>query len=787
MARPTLRPVHNQESADELLFRGNAELVAGRPDQALRLYTKVLYDVSPGHVCAFLNRAMAYVSLGYPELGVMDAYRAAITCQELRDATDPTPQMRSQCRAIEKYLLADTLHYCTEEPWTSHSEDHVGLGWLHTELSRILFAPEIDFRPRNGIPWDALEIRAVYRMSGALWHCGLGARSDALGLISDILNPTKRRVYDLTDNEICIFRSLGDEIIKDCTTDLSGDKELTKTLMKTKTTLVHRVLYPWDTHIPDPNSFKDVEELETYVDFAAKPCTVRTVRPTPESGLMLRLIAARDVLFDDIVLAEEGNLQVTTADPVATQGFFCDNCAAVMLTSGDAQPKTSKQTQHSWPSSGASIASTESYSISDYAESLGKEENTLDTDQFGFDPPQFIRRPQPVAGSPNKDQDTVQNSRSMKDTPVFSEAEDDDIQQTETSSRTPTPPQHSKLDMTPDFHHCNGCFAAPFCCGDCLGFSGDYHITLCNTSLEATIRSRCTERAGQKKLDEFPSLDGRLYVHPKARCLYDLLLVRIIALAVDKSVNALDLPEIRWLNGDLRSAPGSSKNTTALADVDPMLYPDEPDMDLMHQSRTLPWSFTNNVVNPIHYLQIMDIDPVAHLEKTDGWVLNTLFAKIIHSTQITKGARHAKMYDDIGKLVYEEAPAPKPVDEDVWVGSIHPIFSMVKLADRDKGESANVIVEVGKGVKCFAPSNVDLDSSAKSQDIVWIRAGEDILRPSKLDGSRAPSAGNEGDSLASWAGSVQAMSLDSDNSEEKAAAGHQEGDDGNDDMEITEG
>ena len=752
MARPTLQSVRDHESAHEILFRGNAELVAGRPHQALRLYTKVLYDVSPGHVCAFLNRAMAYVALGYPELGVMDAYRAATACHELRDATDPTPEMKSACKEVEKYLLADSIHYTTEEPWTSHSDGHVGPGWLHTELSRILFAPEINYTQGGRIPWNALEIRAVYRMSGALWHCGFGAKSDALGLISDILTATKRGVYELTISERWNFTSLGDAILKDCTVDLSIDNELTKALMKTKTTLVHRVLYPWDTHIPDLGSRKDVEELETYVDLAAASCGVRAIWPTPGMGFMLKLVAGRDILFDETVLVEEGNLQVTTADPVTTQGFFCDNCAAVMLTSGDAQPKTSNQTQHSWSSSGASIATTEPYSTSNYMNSLDEEEDIT------FNPLRCMGSPQLAVESTPKNSDIIENSPSGEDTSDFSESEDNGVPLSPTSSRPLTPPQYSKLDLTPDFHNCNACFAACFCSGSCLRFSGDYHITICNTGLEGTIRSMYTAQPVPKQPDKSSSLDGRFYVHPKARCIYDLLLVRIIAMAVDKDVNALDLPEIRWLNGDLRSAPENQRSMTLLANVDPMLQSNKPDLDKLHQSRTLPWSFTNNVVNPINYLQKMDIDPVRHLDRTDGWILNTLFAKIMHSTQITKGARHAKTYDDIGKLVYEEAPAPEPVDEDVWVGSIHPIFAMINLADQDKGENANVVVEMGKGMKCFTPSNVegtnnvseedvgtgaDPDANARGQDTIWIRAGDEILRPSPLEKSRASAAGNE--------------------------------------------
>ncbi|MCJ1286613.1 hypothetical protein MMC26_005959 [Xylographa opegraphella] len=195
-----------------------------------------------------------------------------------------------------------------------------------------------------------------------------------------------------------------------------------------------------------------------------------------------------------------------------------------------------------------------------------------------------------------------------------------------------------------------------------------------------------------------------------------------------------------------------------MANIDSVLYPDKPDMELINRSRALPWSFTNNVIIPIDYLEAMDIDPVRELERTDGWILNTLFAKLMHSTQITKGVRHAKKYDVVGKLVSEEAPAPEPLDEDVWVGSIHPIFAMIKLADSEKGESANVSVEQGKGVQCFASPSAESakkvseedvsmgagpSGSGMDQDTIWIRTEDEILRPSMSKNSRVWPSGNE--------------------------------------------
>lgn len=77
------------------MVRANIALSSGRPEQAIRHYTEVLYKLSPAHVCAFLNRSMAYIEERYYELAVVDAYRACIATSELgkvRVSTVITPQ-----------------------------------------------------------------------------------------------------------------------------------------------------------------------------------------------------------------------------------------------------------------------------------------------------------------------------------------------------------------------------------------------------------------------------------------------------------------------------------------------------------------------------------------------------------------------------------------------------------------------------------------------------------------------------------------------------------------------
>lgn len=71
-------------SFSDVMVRGNILLSTGRSAEAIRKYTKVLYKLSPAHVCAFLNRSLAFLEEGYYELAVMDAHRAKVAIDELR-------------------------------------------------------------------------------------------------------------------------------------------------------------------------------------------------------------------------------------------------------------------------------------------------------------------------------------------------------------------------------------------------------------------------------------------------------------------------------------------------------------------------------------------------------------------------------------------------------------------------------------------------------------------------------------------------------------------------------
>ena len=100
--------------------------------------------------------------------------------------------------------------------------------------------------------------------------------------------------------------------------------------------------------------------------------------------------------------------------------------------------------------------------------------------------------------------------------------------------------------------------------------------------------------------------------------LYVLLVARTIAMAQTQDVHPLDLPQIKYLWGDF---------TPPNAPIE----------------RTLPFSFENNIAQPLHLLSKLDLDPFAPptSARYDTWVINTLLAKF-------RGVANASMNEHTG-------------------------------------------------------------------------------------------------------------------------------------------
>ncbi|CEL06205.1 hypothetical protein ASPCAL07312 [Aspergillus calidoustus] len=90
----------------------------------------------------------------------------------------------------------------------------------------------------------------------------------------------------------------------------------------------------------------------------------------------------------------------------------------------------------------------------------------------------------------------------------------------------------------------------------------------------------------------------------KADYLYLLLLGRALAMATTQDVHPLELPEIKYIWGDfVPEAPGEVSQGS------------------------LPFSFQLNILQPMRFVEEMELDPYVTLSKYDTWVFNTLYAK----------------------------------------------------------------------------------------------------------------------------------------------------------------
>ncbi|KAK7556832.1 hypothetical protein IWX49DRAFT_609727 [Phyllosticta citricarpa] len=157
---------------------------------------------------------------------------------------------------------------------------------------------------------------------------------------------------------------------------------------------------------------------------------------------------------------------------------------------------------------------------------------------------------------------------------------------------------------------CMECDDIVFCSQDCHDLAQDsYHTALCGNDVEAIAK-------------DAPAAEA-------ADALYSLLLLRALAMAEAQDVHPLDLHELKFIWGDY-SFP--SDKDTQIGSCEPGLHVDA----FGGASRTLPFSFSANVLTPLHMLEKMDLN-VFTLDKYDFWVLNTLYAKFRGTASARQG------------------------------------------------------------------------------------------------------------------------------------------------------
>ena len=684
------------------------------------LYTDVLYKLAPSSIIALLNRSLAYTCLKLPELAVVDAYRAGILANQMRDDAN---NGLAKYQSTTNYLRAEMLHVGANELWTRSRRRFIHATWAHSPLSSIVIndIPELeDSKETKHEPFSiskrqvmclALQVRAVYRLCGALYLCGGGARSDALGLIEDAIT----HCQGMENWEVPYFQALGNLILAEVSVPwddgLSNDfqdlisvskamrrkqeweKHKTKIAMRAKTTSLELANYDYDVYEPELDKIDWQKLLQSWVSKASRNCSPHYAQPSEvldEIGsTYAELRADRDIKIGELVLSEQTAANVSTNIPedvfegrfLPQRHFFCDTCSSLLIVPFECAVKYSGTKVPPWTPSPPSKSSVS--------------------------PERSIKSPDPRAAAHWSGGESPE-----KDAPIF--PQHDNVgkgsragSQSPACPRSHEPRTQLKSDVGSDLKFCCPTHCVPSCSVACCKLREPFDPGLCHTSIECELRnSHLCDHSSPV------NLDGR-----RRECLVDLHLVRIFARTFST-----------------RGQP--------LQDSDIVLATCGPN----HQgyaNKKSKWSFLTHVIRPIHYidqlLQQSASDQFDYLDKCDGWLINTLISKIDTAMRVSRVPRYAKVFNEDANLVNAFTPfdqewadtvrtestrrenqAEPWKDNDPWVASIHPIFNLIRVADPAKGEKPNVMVVQREGVKCYAFSSNGMEPA--------IQRGEPLLR-----------------------------------------------------------
>ncbi|MCJ1322622.1 hypothetical protein MMC15_007971 [Xylographa vitiligo] len=215
---------------------------------------------------------------------------------------------------------------------------------------------------------------------------------------------------------------------------------------------------------------------------------------------------------------------------------------------------------------------------------------------------------------------------------------------------------------------CPECDDTVYCSEHCLSVaSSTYHPAVCGKDVDAIGKDTDPKEA--------------------ADALYLLLLGRVMALSETQDLHPLELKETKYIWGDFIH-PNSKYVHSSTAS----------DSTIAHH---LPFSFTYNILSPLHILEKMDIDIYANLERYDLWIFNTLYAKL-------RGTASARLSTRDGR--------PE-------VCAVHPMWCLANHSC-----APNVRWEWGADIK------------------FWARAGDEVVRwgPRKDDEAESRWAGGIG-------------------------------------------
>ncbi|KAL9068934.1 MAG: hypothetical protein Q9157_006349 [Trypethelium eluteriae] len=757
---------------------GNTCLFRNEPVAALKLYTANLTQQPPGNPCAFLNRCLCYLALGFPELAVVDAQRALLAFITAFGKDKASEMAFSK---LERFVTWTAQADSNQYPWVRAPTSNYK---MRRHMDDLLVVPLAALTVRSRInPGENTSVsrirasvlldgksKAMYRIAYSLWKCGGGALMDGLDVTqqgTEVCPPADKKYFTTLANRILLDleKLLKKEALYTRLQALdqykfeasdSQKQHGVRDLQETRFTTIRRQAYPWD-EIGNSVDKPLLVETREYVEDKVSGCAVDII--VDENGNRKpALFACKDFTAEETLFSECNPFHVVSVESEAYS--YCEACAtrlaiplALAYRLQNFKPSTSRSSSQMMDGS-----------------NLQTEHDRVK--HTGASPPSPVSKPAldnlqgPVGEIPSSPRPSPASFRPCPSgvsprSPVSSE------------SLSPNPSSHKSnisvhsvmspiSDSAKDLQLCQSCHLSTFCSRTCLkAANATYHSRTCELDLEFSIRTHIQQSA------KHPSVPS-----PHLQALRNLMLVKILAHSLQSGTPLLEIPE-------LLLAPSN------LAPADPIIYlegmhdrnalanfanfralqrkgqADLIDQEALRQSvidelasasassgsslssfsaarldpDALPWSYVSNVLLPLGTLAKLEgMSAVLDVRRFEGWVLNTVMTKIADGMRVVRPMWH-KEFDEEGMLGKmwrisreekeqgrgmeregNEKQQQSQEEDDVWVGSLQPLLELIGVVGEGDGKAANVEIDEKSGKVVVVGKRAEEEGGEKRMD-----------------------------------------------------------------------
>ncbi|KAF2098662.1 hypothetical protein NA57DRAFT_75899 [Rhizodiscina lignyota] len=715
-------------------------------------------------------------------------------------ATEPTCVLADKSTLLGQELASLTLSKRLKLRATKD-----GTGTIIQLPSKPLFGPELPLTGKNepqsfkmtetnrSIAEDAM-MKALYRLALALWKCGGGAIRSAIDIIGTARGYIAANSadgdtpqFDKLETKIWDFIREAQKQEKATGSPEGGLKVWD--ILNSRFTRIKREVYPWDDHTlttadvprgPNQATTQKLKCLNLAVKNAARGFILKAqLRDGRTPSFHLHALA--DIEDRSLLFAEHGCFNVTSAMN-GEKFIFCDHCASAL--------KISKKT---WEKAEENV--TEAMLAIEKRERMQRMQNLTraaqpprtdeDADERIREDERMRRASSTTITPPNSD-DTGRAGASGEGAPGYGENEaapsatSPDVQDLGADGRTISEPSLASPSHIPGnstgmeasgdqrpytawpggFQLCHDCSEVSYCSPQCReSASCAAHTMLCQAGLEQLTLQGVIEQNWRSQTAITHS-EGVVGIQdgipiPQHQKLTLLILLRLLAFSADKEKTMLAEDWCKIMDGDMAEPSFDPISYTHLWNG--VWSDDAPSLKSIfcdNQDDTMPWAYDNNVVRLLHYLftfgesdmeESLGSAVMMDVKRYDGWMLNTIMAKVQKNMVVTEHMRVRKDFnseceltsqtcgktEDREKLGEGWEPGEKSQD-DIWLGTLYPFMSVVRTASKSEGHGA-VNVRLWEAAGVMNCTTLEPPADGPGDRKIAIKAGHEVVSTGQME------------------------------------------------------